>query len=325
MLLSMGLPRCQTVLPGEPGFYHCICRCVRRAWLCGVDPLTGFDLSHRRGWIEGKALELAEIFAVSVYAYAVMSNHMHLVVSIEPMRVESWTDEEIAERWSRVTTRLSVKDSASAQRERDRRREALLDNPVRLLEIRTRLGSLSWFMRVLNESIARAANREDGCTGRFWEGRFGCKALRDETAVLGCMTYVDLNPVRAAMANTLEESDWTSVKGRCQQAEAKPTCLTQCVEPMAGPPAPNFPSIQLKRYLELVDHSGREMRSDKDCYIVGPPPAFLKQMNCTPEHWHRLVTSMEAWFGCAVGAAHTLAEFAQVTGRQWVKGVSTAW
>ena len=113
----MGLARSQTVLPGEPSFYHCIGRCVRRAWLCGVDPLTGLDFNHRRGWIEGKALELAEIFAVSVYAYAVMSNHMHLVVSIEPTRVESWTDEEIAERWSRVTTRLSVKDSASEQRQ----------------------------------------------------------------------------------------------------------------------------------------------------------------------------------------------------------------
>ena len=89
MLLSMGLPRSQTVLTGEPGFYHCICRCVRRAWLCGVDPLTGLDFNHRRGWIEGKALELAEIFSESVYAYAVMSNHMHLPVSIEPTRVGS--------------------------------------------------------------------------------------------------------------------------------------------------------------------------------------------------------------------------------------------
>ena len=117
---------------------------------------------------------------------------------------------------------------------------------------------------VLNESIARAANSEDGCTGRFWEGRVRCKALRDEAAVLGYMAYVDLNPVRVAIANTLEDSDYTSVKERCQQAEAKPACLAQCVEPMEGPPAPNFPGIRLRHYLELVDHSGREMRSGKD-------------------------------------------------------------
>ena len=96
----MGYPRGMTVDQEAPGFYHCVSRCVRRAWLCGEDPVSGRNFDHRRGWIEARLVELAESFAVSLYAWAVMSNHTHVVLRIDPALPRSWSDEEVAQRWS---------------------------------------------------------------------------------------------------------------------------------------------------------------------------------------------------------------------------------
>jgi putative transposase len=91
---------------------------------------------------------------------------------------------------------------------------ALTDCPERIGELRRRLCSLSWFMAQLNESIARAANKEDSVMGRFWESRFKCQVLLDEAAIAACMVYVDLNPIRAGLAASPEESDFTSIQER---------------------------------------------------------------------------------------------------------------
>jgi hypothetical protein len=73
---------------GLPGRYHCTARCVRRAWLCGVDPYSGKNFDHRRQWVEDRITFLAELFAVSVMSYAVMSNHLHVVLEIRPDAAE---------------------------------------------------------------------------------------------------------------------------------------------------------------------------------------------------------------------------------------------
>jgi REP element-mobilizing transposase RayT len=141
-----------------------------------------------------------------------MSNHIHLVIKLMPQEAESWTDNEVLDRWTHLYTGPRAVQQWHAN---------TLDNPAdyetlnRLIaKYRDRLGNLGWFMKCLNEPIARQANKEDGCTGHFWESRYKSQALLSEEALLTCMAYVDLNPVRADMCSTPEESDYTSIKER---------------------------------------------------------------------------------------------------------------
>ncbi|MDY0072197.1 MAG: transposase [Thauera sp.] len=162
--------------------------------------------------------QLAGVFAIDVAAYAVMSNHYHLVLRVDAQRARAWGQDEVLLRWTRIFTGpVMLQDYLRA---RERGEDASLDEAIvqRIAELaevyRARLMDISWFMRVLNESVARQANAEDGVTGRFWEGRFKSQALLDEQAILTAMAYVDLNPIRAAMAETPEESAHTSVAER---------------------------------------------------------------------------------------------------------------
>lgn len=189
-------------------YYHCISRCVRGAFLCGEDENTGESFEHRRGWIESRLRELSGVFAVDVNGYAVMSNHFHLVVHVDAARATAWSEHEVVERYGRLFPLAKRRYDSALKQVRK----------VMLRAWRERLGSLSWMMRALNEWVARKANKEDGCTGRFWEGRFRCQPLLDEAAVLTCMAYVDLNPVRAGIADRLEQSDFTSISARLAAA-----------------------------------------------------------------------------------------------------------
>jgi hypothetical protein len=183
---------------------------LRRAFLCGQDARTGKCFDHRKGWIVEKLTELCAIFAVCVCAYGVLSSHFHLVLHIDSERARTWSDEEVVARHGKL-----FRHSAEQWRQIPPVRKA-----QRVSQWRARLSDLSWFMRCLNESIARRANAEDGCTGRFWEGRFRSQALLDEAALLTCMSYVDLNPMRAGMAVNLEESDGSDRARREQRGEA---------------------------------------------------------------------------------------------------------
>ena len=93
------MPRSQLISLDATPHYHVVSRCVRRQFLCGVDAQSGRDFTHRRGWIRARIFELARVFAINVCAYAVMSNHVHLALSVDQARALTWDDREVARRW----------------------------------------------------------------------------------------------------------------------------------------------------------------------------------------------------------------------------------
>jgi hypothetical protein len=173
---------------------------------------------------------------------------------------------------------------------------------------------ISWFMRILNEGIAREANTEDGCTGRFWEGRFKSQALLDEAALIACMAYVDLNPVRAGMAKTPEKSDHTSIKKRCDNANKSkiPNHINQqekSLYPFVGNPKEGQPEgiqMKLSDYLELVDCTGRVLRNNKRGAISAGSEKILSRLDIYEEQWLEMTANFERCFSSFVGSESSL-------------------
>lgn len=293
-------------------YYHCVSRCVRRAFLCGKDIYTGKSYEHRRGWLEKKLLELPEIFAIDIVAYAVMSNHYHVVLYVNSEQAESWSDVEVAERWHQLFTGNQfslklLKSEPLLPAEKNK-----LDEYIQ--EWRNRLKDISWFMRVLNEYVAREANKEDQCTGRFWEGRFKSQALLDEAALISCMAYVDLNPVRSGLAKFPEKSDHTSVKLRCKKAKELSKVQNSMnsikyqvkeLHPFVGNPKENqCLGIQMKLsdYLELMDQTGRIIRNDKRGSISLVAMNVLDRLGFDSGEWLEVIENFEGRFSTFVGS-----------------------
>ncbi len=208
-----GRPRKDVIREDVVGVYHAWSRCVRRARLCGYDPVTGKDYSHRKQWIYGRLQELAQIFAVDACVYAILSNHYHLIVRNRVDLAAQWSDEEVVRRWWQLYPERRDEHGAPAEPAEVEIRSLLVDQE-RVAELRKRLSSISWFMKSLNEWISVRANREDHESGHFFEERFRCRSLLDEGAILACAIYIDLNEIRAQLAETPEESTNTSAYRR---------------------------------------------------------------------------------------------------------------
>ena len=312
-------------------YYHCISRCVRRAFLCGRDRLTQSDFDHRKDWLVEKLAELSAIFAIRICAYAVLSNHFHLVVRIDSERARSWSNAEVVERYGRLF-RHPVESW-------DRLPPAQAADRVACW--RARLADLSWFMRCLNESIARRANQEDQCTGRFWEGRFRSQALLDEAGLLTCMSYVDLNPIRAGMATTLEESDFTSIQQRLfdlgrdpavqERAADNAPCEGTRLHPELVPFAPagtmsdadELP-VDLDSYVDLLRATGAAVRSaNPEATLPASAMQTLERLGVRGEHWLETIRSYRKRFFSMIGCVHRIALHCARTDRDQAKG--TRW
>lgn len=297
----MTYPRAHLVDPDCDGFYHCTTRCVRRGWLCGMDPESGVSYEHRKVWVESRIVMLCEVFSVELCSYAVMSNHYHVVVEIKPSEAKALSDEEAARRWLRLGSKKR-QDNAECEIER------VLDNADRIDELRERLGSLSWFMKYMNEPIARQANREDGCKGRFWEGRFKSIALLDEPAVVGGMVYVDLNPLRAGLTDRPEEAPYTSIKRRVDKGEADAQPLV-ALETLG---------LTLPGYLELLSWTAA-VHNGGVATPQGQAQQALRRLGHEPTQWLATVKAHRFKYR-AYGALDKLKDYVQSLGQQWIKG-----
>lgn len=316
--------RASLVSVADTPYYHCISRCVRRAYLCGDDKYTGNSYDHRREWVVERLATLSEVFSIDVAAYAVMTNHCHLVVHIDEVSPKTFTDDEVIDRWRRlyrgplVVQRYLAGGSLSAA---DKAAMAAVVDTWR-----GRLSNLSWFMRCLNEHIARRANAEDGCTGRFWEGRFKSQALLDEPALITAMTYVDLNPVRAGMATDLVDSDHTSVQQRLRTVTGQAIDVPVPLMDFAGIATMSRAGLpfNLQDYLDLVDWTGRCISDTKRGSIDPSSPSLLSQLGIDATEWLPTATQMQARYELVMGAPQKMAAHAQARGGRFHRGVRHA-
>ena len=323
----MPKPRYTQVSLEATPYYHCASRCVRRAFLCGVDKHSGQSFEHRRQWIEDKLQSLAGVFALDLCAYAVMSNHYHVVLYIDKPLSDNWSRDDIIKHWHQLFTGHPLSQRYWQGESLCKAELQALDKLVELW--RTRLTDISWFMRVMNEAIARQANSEDDCTGRFWEGRFKSQALLDEAALAACMAYVDLNPIRAKLAKSPETSDHTSIQQRIQKARQAhlpnhPQQQPSALMPFAGYLRKDMPKglpFRLTDYLELVDWTGRIIRDDKRGHIDTQLSPILERLNIDPKQWCYLTQHFESKFKGLVGSAHKLKQACQALGYQRTPGI----
>ena len=300
----MTVARKQLISVSDTPYYHIISRCVRRAFLCGQDSSTNRSYEHRRQWIVDRIELLSRIFSIDVCAYAVMHNHYHLVLKVGS--TADWTDKQVLIQWNALC-------SLPAYCDRYLCGDALKGFELKLVArsvsiYRERLMSISWFMRFVNQHIAVAANKEDSCTGHFWESRFKSQALLDERALLTCMAYVDLNPIRAAIAKTPESSDFTSIQERITVKETSLLAF--------GEEQDNIP-YSLSDYLALVDYTGRAVLDDKRGFIPEELEPILQRLNLDPDCWLKEMQSFSSKGITAIGTVNQLKAFCLSVGKKW--------
>jgi REP element-mobilizing transposase RayT len=348
--------RGEVIDPTQVQVLHCVQRCVRRAFLCGEDPYSGKSYEHRREWIRERLEFLASIFGIDCLTYTVLSNHMHVVLRSRPDVVRRWSNRKVAEQWLRLFPKRRHKDGAPKP-PTDGELRMITSDKRRLAELRLRLSDISWWMRCTAENIARQANREEESSGRFWQGRFYGQLILDEASLLACAAYVDLNPVRAALAENLEQSDYTGAKDRIDDLKQRPKKQRRgsagfrthqwersrqrrrsgwlapieidehrdalgpdgCDSGRRASDKGFLSSISLTRYLELLDWTGRQVRGDKAGSIPPSLQPILERLGLLPDAWCELVQKFGRLFKRAAGSAENLAAEADRRGQSWMQ------
>lgn len=299
-------------------YYHCVTRCVRRAFLCGPDSVTGRELGHRKDWIEKHLLLLAEVFCIDVAGYAVMSNHYHVVLHVDQQRAEQLDDREVIKRWHRL------------YKGPDLIREFLADEPLidsqmatvreTIAQWRDQLTNISRFMGHLNETVARRANKEDQCKGRFWESRFKLQAILDLKALLRTLCYVDLNPVRAKTAENPETSNHTSFRHRLSKAAKGLMPFATTTPKMINLDDHSIHAIPISfnDYMSLLDYTSRQIRQDKHGHVDADSPPIVARLGYTAESWTNKQKPTSDRMARAVGGVEAIKRYCRRIGQHWI-------
>jgi len=316
----MTMPRRLLVDVEVTRHYHCISRCVRRAFLCG----EGFE--HRKALIEARIEFLSSQFAISICGFAVLDNHLHILCRLDPSTADGWSDEEVVRRWVAVYSPSCLKN-ASPESLEAWIREASLDTD-RVALLRQRLHNLGWFMKALKEPVARQANKEDDIHGAFWEARYKSIAILDEAALLATCAYIDLNPVAAGIAEVPEGSPHTSIKQRVDHVRTAGTLETVLLAAERGSvvaagieadieqslwlcPVQDrsqhganregmLAGFSLAGYLELLDWTSRLCRAGK-ARISRAVAGVMERLGTSTECWQshiRKLLGKARWCGC---------------------------
>ena len=174
--------------------------------------------------------------------------------------------------------------------------------------------------------LARKANAEDKCTGHFWEGRFKSQALLNEQAIIACMSYVDLNPMRADICDSLEDSEYTSIKQRIDETQSEPAKSTippiKLAEFIGGSQTKEGISFSLPDYLELTDWTGRCVRNDKKGFIKAERPKILDQLGLDENSWMETIEGFSSSFHIFIGPEEQLKTICQKQKKKWLRGLS---
>lgn len=320
------MTRAEVFDPREVAVLHVIARVCRRCFLFGEDPITGKNFDHRKLWIEQQIKIQAAHFGIDVLAFSLMENHIHQILRSRPDVVQSWDDSEVARRWLMICPKRKD-EKGNALEPNDAELDKIRNNPSEVAKLRTRLSDISWWMRILCQKIGTRANREDHEVGKFFQGRFKSVRLLDDEAILGCSVYVDLNPIRAAAAESIEDSLHTSGKLRFDAATASDITANdadnflapvQINEPQGTRPDEfcssgkrcsnkGFLPISSLDYLQLLDLTARLQRADKKGFSPSSLAPLMSRLGIELDEWQRLTTDFGRMFSQVAGKPESIA------------------